>query len=90
MELVHTARLANSLRLGSSDRRSAQRDVLELIERSNDLLPVLAKCRCISLEQEVLLEKKLSRLRKKSNVWIQKDMECLDRKDKITSANTQR
>lgn len=85
-ELVHMVRLANGLKLGTSDRRSAQRDVIELLERSNDLLPILTKCRCITPEQEKVLEKKQSNLKKAINVWIQKDMERLDKKDENTSA----
>nr|WP_297765734.1 hypothetical protein [uncultured Butyrivibrio sp.] len=76
-EVVHAIRLANSCKLGTSSRRQAQKDALEMMERISDLLPILMKCRCISQDQLEKLEKKLRAIKIGHNAWIEKDMESL-------------
>ncbi len=76
-EVVHAIRLANSCKLGTSSRRQAQKDALEMMERIGDLLPILMKCRCISQDQLEKLEKKLKAIKIGHNAWIEKDMESL-------------
>lgn len=77
-EVIHTIRLANTFKIGSTDRRAAQQDSLEMLERLGDLLPVLAKTRCITFEQEAQLEKKLKNIRQGFDIWLEKDKERLE------------
>ncbi len=77
-ELIHTVRLANACKLGSPDRKAAQRDAIEMIDRLNDLMPVMTKCRCVTPEQETALSKKLKNLKNACNIWAQKDAERLE------------
>ncbi|MBP3782392.1 MAG: hypothetical protein J6I68_04010 [Butyrivibrio sp.] len=77
-EAVHSLRLANSLKIGTVARKNAQNDSLEMLGRLQDLLPVLTKCRCITPEQEKLLDKKVSSLKVSLERWLEKDMERLE------------
>ena len=77
-ELVHAVRLANSCRLGSTSRRQAQRDSIEMMDRISDLLPILAKCKCMTTEQNEKLEKKIRSIKTACEKWIEKDMERLE------------
>ena len=77
-EAVHAIRLANSCKLGSLDRRSAQQDTLEMLKRLGDLLPILTKCRCITPEQEERVEKKLKNILQGCDIWLTKDKERLE------------
>lgn len=72
-ELVHTARLANCYKLESPERLNTHNEVLELMEKISDLLPVLRRCRCISLGQESELFKDLSNLQYGYKAWMESD-----------------
>ena len=72
-ELIHTARLANSFDLGKSERAELHLEALEIMEKINDLLPVLRRCRCITLGQESELMKDLSSLQFGYRKWIESD-----------------
>jgi hypothetical protein len=75
-ELIHTARQANSFDLytQSSDRMKGQKDAYELMEKISDLLPVVRRCRCISLGQEKELNKKLTNLKYAFKKWTESDV----------------
>lgn len=80
-ELIHTIRIANSFPLGSPDRRAAQTDAYEEMERINDLLPVLRKLRCITPTQEAEICKKLGSLQFGFTKWLESDKERQSGKD---------
>lgn len=71
--VIHSARFANSIPLGSPDRSEAHKETLEYLERVNDLLPVLRRCRCLSPNQESDLHKKFSNLRFGYLKWMESD-----------------
>ncbi|MCR5669897.1 MAG: hypothetical protein K6G10_02740 [Butyrivibrio sp.] len=77
-EAIHCLRLANSFKIGSSARKSAQQDSIEMFSRLLDLFPVLAKCKCISMEQERVLEKKTLSLKLSVEKWLEKDQERIE------------
>ena len=88
-EAVHSLRLANSLKIGSSSRKSAQQDAAEMISRIQDLLPVMTRCKCITPEQEKLLDKKVSSLKLSLERWLEKDRERIEEaRSKKSSENS--
>lgn len=74
-ELIHTIRIANSFSLGSPERKQAQQDAYEKMERINDLLPVLKKLKCITPIQEAEICKRLSSLQFGYTKWLRSDLE---------------
>ena len=72
-ELVHMVRLANNFQLGSQDRTDAQKEIMEILLRIDDLLPVLRKCRCISLGQEGEITRKIGNLKFSFEKWLDSD-----------------
>ncbi len=76
-EAVHLTRQANSFELGSDDRKNLQNDAIEFINKIDDLLPVIRRCRCISPNKEMELHKKAQNLKYSYNKWIKSDMERL-------------
>lgn len=77
-EAVHSIRLANSLKVGTTARKNAQNDAIEMLSRLDDLLLILTKCRCITPEQERALSKKAVSLKQSVERWLEKDMERLE------------
>lgn len=72
-DLIFSVRLANSFPLGSDLRIEEQENVKEILNRVNDLLPVLRRCRCISLGQEGEITKKVGNLKIKFLKWKESD-----------------
>lgn len=72
-EMVHAARLANSIPLEDPLRLKAHKSALEYMERINDLLPVLRRLRCLSPNQESELHKKFNSLKYGYDKWIESD-----------------
>ena len=81
-ELVHAVRRANNFALGTSERKQAQASAYETLEKIEDLLPVMRKCRCITIDQEELLEKRISTIRSSFKIWVKSDKERLTEKKK--------
>ena len=72
-EMVHSARLANSISIKDPYRQDTHRNALEYMERINDLLPVLRRCRCLTPNQESEMHKKFNNLRYGYRKWIESD-----------------
>ena len=72
-KLIHSARMANKYELGSEDRKKQHEKSLELIEKINDLLPVMRRCRCLTVKQEATLTKRLGSLKYGYEKWIESD-----------------
>ena len=72
-EAVHTTRQANGFPIGAADRRNLQNDAVEYINKLDDLLPVIRRCRCISPKKEQELHKKLNNLKFAFNKWFESD-----------------
>lgn len=78
-ELIYSARQANAFDLASPDRMAKHMDSIELMNKIADLLPVIRKCKCISLGQERELNNKLSNLKISYSKWIESDKKRIDR-----------
>lgn len=72
-ESVHLTRQANAVELGNPDRRKLQLEAVEYIEKVDDLLPVIRRCRCISLKRESDLHKKANNLKFAYRKWFDSD-----------------
>ena len=72
-EIIHNARLANSINLFDPYRQEIHHNTLECMERINDLLPVIRRLKCISPNQEAEMQKKLSSLRFGYIKWMESD-----------------
>lgn len=72
-DLIYSVRLANSFDLGSTDREEEQAWVMELLQRLDDLLPVIRRCRCITLGQEGEITKKIGNLKFSFEKWLDSD-----------------
>ena len=81
-DLIHTMRIANAYDLESVERRETHQNALEIMEKINDLLPVLRRCRCITIGQESELEKDLSSLKFGYTKWIESDQRRIRYKNK--------
>lgn len=79
-EVIHLTRQANSFELGSKDRKELQNEAVELINKIDDLLPVIRRCRCISPQKEKELHQKAQNLKYSFNMWFKSDMERLKEK----------
>ena len=77
-EAIHHVRAANTYKIGTNTRKASQAQAVEMLNRVNDLLPVLTRCKCITPDQEKLLEKKIISLRINVERWIDKDNERLE------------
>ncbi len=73
VDLIYSVRLANSFRLGSDDRMAEQENSEEILNRINDLLPVLRRCRCISIGQEGEITRKVGNLKISFLKWKESD-----------------
>lgn len=78
-ELIYSARQANAFDLSSPKRMEKHLDTLELMNKIADLLPVIRKCKCISLGQERELNNKLSNLKFSYEKWIESDKKRISR-----------
>ena len=87
-EIIYSIRIANSYKLGSKEREDAHQESLSLIDKLNDLLPVIRKCRCISIRQEADLCKKLGNLRIGYIKWIESDRARLKQSNKDNNNNS--
>ena len=81
VEMVHSARLANSINIHDPRRRAAHENTLEYIEKINDMLPIISACRCISHSQEAEIGKQLGRLRYGYKKWMESDARRLEEED---------
>lgn len=81
-ELIHSMRIANSYDLESVERMKTHQNSLEIMEKINDLLPVLRRCRCITIGQESELAKDLSSLKFGYEKWIESDQKRIAYKNK--------
>lgn len=72
-EAVHLTRQANAVSLENPERRNLQKEAVEYINKVDDMLPVIRRCRCISLDREADLHKKLNNLKISYNKWIESD-----------------
>ena len=81
-DLIHTMRIANAYDLESVERRETHQNALEIMEKINDLLPVLRRCRCITIGQESELVKDLSSLKFGYTKWIESDQRRIRYKNK--------
>ena len=81
-ELIHTMRIANAYDLESDERRQTHENTLEIMEKINDLLPVLRRCRCITSGQESELVKDLSSLKFGYTKWMESDQRRIAYKNK--------
>lgn len=72
-ELIHTTRQANAFPLGSDERKAYQKDAVELINKIDDMLPVIRRCRCISPNKEQELHKKAYNLKIAFTKWFESD-----------------
>lgn len=79
-ELVHSCRQANGYQLGSDERKNQHDISLEYIEKIADMLPVIRRCRCISIGQEKELNKKLCNLKISYNKWVNSDKNRISQK----------
>ena len=73
-ELIHQSRQANSFTLGSLERKNYQNNAVELVNKIDDLLPVIRRCRCISPQKEEELHKKAYNLKVSFNKWFDSDL----------------
>lgn len=80
-DLVHSVRLANNYQLGTQDRMDEQAVVMEILLRINDLLPVLRRCRCISLGQEGEITKRIGNLKFSYEKWLESDLYRINKKE---------
>lgn len=74
-DLIFSVRLANSFELGSTDRKEEQICIMELLQRLDDLLPVIRRCRCITLGQEGEITKRIGNLKFSFEKWLDSDAE---------------
>jgi len=81
-ELIHSMRIANAYDLESAERMETHQNTLEIMEKINDLLPVLRRCRCITIGQESELVKDLSSLKFGYTKWIESDQRRIAYKNK--------
>ena len=72
-EMIHAARAANQIDIMDASRMEAHKQALEHMERLNDLIPVMRRCKCISIGQESELSKQFANLRFGYNMWIEND-----------------
>ena len=72
-EAIHAARTANGIPIGDPAREEAHKVAIESLERIYDLLPVMRRCRCISIGQEAEIQKRLSNLRYSYKKWMETD-----------------
>jgi len=72
-DLIYSARAANAYPLGSEDRKEEQRRIIELLLRIDDLLPILRRCRCISLTDEAALTKRVGNVKVRFEKWLDSD-----------------
>lgn len=78
-ELVHSVNVANSYQVGTEDRMREQKRVADLLLRIDELLPVLRRCRCISLGQEGEITKKIGNIKISYEKWVESDMKRIGR-----------
>ena len=76
-EMIHSARLANNINIHDPKRQEVHAATLEYIDRINDLLPVVRRCKCISINQEKELYKLIGNLRFGYKKWIESDLKRL-------------
>lgn len=81
-DLIHSMRLANAYDLESVERMETHQVNLEIMEKINDLLPVLRRCRCITIGQESELTKDLSSLKFGYTKWMESDQRRIAYKNK--------
>lgn len=81
-ELIYNTRIANSYDLESPERLETQNNALEVMEKINDLLPVLRRCRCITIGQESELTKDISALKFGYMKWMESDQRRIAYKNK--------
>lgn len=79
-ELIHLSRQANEAPLGSSIRTEYQDAAIEYVKKIDDVLPVVRRCRCFSINKEKELHKKLGNLKVSFNYWIASDKKRLEDK----------
>ncbi|MBR2044721.1 MAG: hypothetical protein IJ958_01135 [Agathobacter sp.] len=72
-DLIHMVNLANAYRLGSDDRKEAQQEIVHLILRIEELMPVLTRCRCISPKQEIVIVKSIGKIKTTYEFWMESD-----------------
>jgi len=81
-ELVHSCRQANAYHL-LSDERKKQHDIsVEYIEKIADMLPVIRRCRCITLGQEKELNKRVNNLKISYDKWVASDQHRISQSNK--------
>lgn len=78
-ELTYSARQANAIDLMNPQRKEMHEASIELMNKIADLLPVIRKCKCISMGQERELNNKLSNLKISYNKWMQSDERRISR-----------
>lgn len=81
-DLIHNIRIANAFDLESVERMEMHNASLEIMEKINDLLPVLRRCRCITIGQESELAKDLSSLKFGYKKWIESDQKRIAYKNR--------
>lgn len=81
-DLIHEVNLANSYKLGSEDRYEKQKEIVALILRLEELLPVLRRCRCISLGQEGEIVKKIGNIKTTYEFWMESDKRRIEKLSK--------
>ena len=77
-EAIHCTRQANGFGLGSPGRKEYQDIAVEFINKIDDLLPVIRRCRCISPQKEEELHKKIRYLKISFNKWVLSDKKRLE------------
>ena len=80
--MIHNIRIANAFDLESVERMEMHNASLEIMEKINDLLPVLRRCRCITIGQESELAKDLSSLKFGYKKWIESDQKRIAYKNR--------
>ncbi len=71
--LIFAVRRGNSYPLGSEKRCEEQKVIMELIQQLSDLLPVVRRCRCISIGQEGEITKKIDNIKFRYEMWVDSD-----------------
>lgn len=77
--LVHSVRLANSYQIGSKYRKDEQEKAKEYLLEIQDLLPVLRRCRCITIGQEGEITKKVDSVKFGFEKWLESDHARIDK-----------
>ena len=78
-DALHLASAANRIPVTSLERQEVHRRALDTLEKVNDLLPVIRRCKCISPGQEKELMRQFDAIRAGYRYWIESDLKRLNK-----------